>query len=497
MTEKNKKEKDTNDANIFMGSMPGTRRINSGSISNMKAKETKRLAILQSQYITTLESVMSTRRNLSNKLGMSYSGDRDLYEALGWKQTLEYSDYRGRYERDGVAKRIIDALPAATWRGKPLVSDNTEEKSPFEEKWKELVNDGRIYNTFLRADKLARIGGYSTIFLGFNDGLEPDKPVTGNVTDILYMTPYSEQNVEIIEFEMDAKNERYGKPKFYKLDISSVIKSSDTSTVSVSQVKVHWSRIIHVVENALEDTIIGIPALQACFNYLCNIDLIAGSSGEMFWRGAFPGLNINLQNDADFQMNMDDMQEELEAYIHDMQRYIRTEGMDVKTIEAQLISPREFVQVQFMLISTTTGIPMRLLTGSERGQLASTQDERNWLIVINDRREDFADAVVLRPFIDRLIEVGVIPEPNENKYEILWDDLFALGEKESAEIAEIKAKTIKTYTEAAVLGAEQIIPVKVFQKELLNFSDEQIDKIEETANEMLLLDSEPPLQIEE
>ena len=42
--------------------------------------------------------------------------------------------------------------------------------------------------------------------------------------------------------------------------------------------------------------------------------------------------------------------------------------------------------------------------------------------------------------------------------------------------------------EAVVLGGEDVVPVKVFQKELLKFSDEQIENIASDMDRMLEID---------
>jgi hypothetical protein len=51
------------------------------------------------------------------------------------------------------------------------------------------------------------------------------------------------------------------------------------------------------------------------------------------------------------------------------------------------------------LISAGTGIPQRVLMGSEQGKLAAKQDRANWDNRVTDRQTDFAGPLVLRPFV--------------------------------------------------------------------------------------------------
>jgi hypothetical protein len=84
-------------------------------------------------------------------------------------------------------------------------------------------------------------------------------------------------------------------------------------------------------------------------------------------------------------------------------------------------------------LSAGTGIPQRILMGSERGQLASTQDDDNWTERIVDRRRDFASPQVIRPFVNFLISVGVLPKPVQ--YTVGWPEIDNLDETQRAGVA--------------------------------------------------------------
>ena len=46
-----------------------------------------------------LEGSLSGRANILSRLGKSYGGDRDVYEALGYPTVIGFNDYAARYER--------------------------------------------------------------------------------------------------------------------------------------------------------------------------------------------------------------------------------------------------------------------------------------------------------------------------------------------------------------------------------------------------------------
>ena len=124
------------------------------------------------------------------------------------------------------------------------------------------------------------------------------------------------------------------------------------------------------------------------------------------------------------------------------------------------------------MIAAATRIPKRILIGSERGELASSQDEKSWNDTIEARQKEHCEAAIIRPTVDRLISVGVMPEPKDG-YTVDWPDLSTPSDKEKAEVGEMIAQAMKAYLE--VPGTEQILPVEMFLKKL-GFTQSEIDK---------------------
>ena len=68
-------------------------------------------------------SMLQSRANLAARVGLTFDGQRDLYKYLGYKRNLDYADFYARYKRGGIASRIVDAYPQATWRQQPILLD--------------------------------------------------------------------------------------------------------------------------------------------------------------------------------------------------------------------------------------------------------------------------------------------------------------------------------------------------------------------------------------
>ena len=156
--------------------------------------------------------------------------------------------------------------------------------------------------------------------------------------------------------------------------------------------------------------------------------------------------------------------------------------MDTATLEQSIADPENIVDTELKLISGASNIPVRILTGSERGELASSQDENNWNHRVDERRLDFAEPLILRAFIDRLIDFGILPRPKNGLYTVTWPDLDALSEKEQAEIAKSKTEAIAMYVKS---GASILIPPTFFLTKIMGMSDEEAEAILNEVLEMI------------
>ena len=254
------------------------------------------------------------------------------------------------------------------------------------------------------------------------------------------------------------------------------MKSTGGTGTGASSKGVHWSRIIHVAEDLLEDNVEGMPGLQSIFNRLQDLDLIAGGSAEMFWRGAFPGLAFKAEEGRSLQgQDLEELKDELEEYMHGLKRYLRLRGIDIQELKPQVADPSKHISAQIDLIACAKNIPKRILLGSERGELASSQDEKAWLKSIENRRTDYCEPVILRPLVDRLIGVGVLPNPKD-EYTAVWPDLLVSSDKDRAEVGVARSKALKDYVEA--IGAQDILPPSIFLQKILGLTQEELDQIE-------------------
>lgn len=412
------------------------------------------------------------RLSLAGSIGQEqYGGDRDIYQALGYPTTISYQKYLDKYERHDIAKAIIDRPVRATWQGAlQLIETNEPEDTEFESQWKNINRKLGLKSILARVDRLAGIGKYGVLVLGLDDVKEPsqlEKPVTKGKRVLWYVKPFGEESAKIGDFEENSKSVRYGLPLIYEVQLM------DKANQSSMSVRIHHTRVIHIVEDNLESEVEGYPKLQSVYNRLLDLDKIVGGDGEMFWRGARPGFHGKLDKDYQItQTTKDDLIAQVDEYEHNLRRILINEGIDLEALAQQLADPTSHVQVQLQMISAVTGIPVRILTGSERGELASSEDRGEWLSYVQARREEHAEPHIVRPFVDRLIEYAILPKPSVD-YSIRWADLYSLSEKARVEIGKARANSIREYTTNPI--ASGLMTPSVFMELGLGLTPEQIE----------------------
>jgi len=446
--------------------------------NSMERTKTKMNKDAQIQALSQLVS----RVMLASKLGMQYGTDRDLYQALGYPLTITYTDYAERHNRQDIARAVIDRPVKVTWQGDlAIIESDDDEETALEKAWKDLENRLGLKSRFMRLDKLAGIGAYGVLLLGLSDvGNRDDfaSPVTSGQKKLLYVKPLGQGSAEISTWESHSKNPRYGLPLTYS------VKVTESSSDSSSQIRVHHSRIIHVTDETLESEIEGTPRLEPVYNRLMDLEKLVGGDAEMFWRNARPGYSGELKEG--FKMTateLDDLKDQIDEYEHGLRRFLINEGLNLKALTQQMADPKSHVDVQIQMISAVTGIPKRILTGSERGELSSSEDKGEWLTFVKSRREEYAEPRIIRPFVDRCIKYGILPPPKDS-YFVQWEDLFAQSEKERVEIGKFRAEALSKYLSNP--AAEMVLPPDSFLEYFLGFTDEEIEMIKEARDAAML-----------
>jgi len=432
---------------------------------------------------------------------------RKIDEECGHPDVIQIQEYQYKWERGDIARRIISLWPEETWSQLPDIYETEDpEETPFEKAWKELNTQFNLLPILLRGDIISGIGRFGVLVLGIDDGEQLLNPLpgidleTGEPDDnpephkLLYVRPLQEAYVQIHSLQADPTNPRFGQPEVYQLRFLNSILGNQ----NMISMRAHWTRIIHLCDNRFDSEIFGEPRLKVVFDRVLDLHKLAGGSAEMFWKGGFPGLSMQTQPGLSEEIDLDvnDLKKQIEEYQSGLKRYLATVGMDVKSLSPQVADPEKHGDMQLKMIATAMNVPWRVFVGSEQGKLASSQDSASWNRRLGRRREDYVNPYVIRPFIDRLIHVGVLPKPTENngQYMIDWEDLSAPSDKEKADVAQARTAALFQYVTG---GCDAIVPPFHYLHDILGFDEDEANAIlDEAVRQMNQEEPDNPLHPE-
>lgn len=380
---------------------------------------------------------------------------RDLYKTFGYNRDPGFDDRLAKYLRQDLAARVVDAPAAALWTNPPQI---TASNDTWNTAWMDLVARHNLWAMLERADKLAGIGRYSIIIIGFNDGQSLDQPVNKqrlkrNVQKIMYLQPYSERSASIQSYNQNTRSEAFNKPEMYLIqpNLEKALGFDNTARKNntLGSFKVHASRVIHIAENVLENDIFGSPRLERVYNILDDLLKVTGGSAETYWLTANRGMHIDVDKEMEMEAaDAKDLSDEIDEYNNDLRRVIRTRGVKVTNLGGDVSDPKNTFSVLIATLSGASGIPQRILIGSEAGQLASAQDRANWADRIDERRADWANPIVLHQLIKLLTSVGYLESDTSTSITIAWPSAFKMSPLEAAQTSAQHARSATNFTKA-------------------------------------------------
>jgi hypothetical protein len=443
-------------------------------------------------FLTKLRAAASEMLNraiFAGRAGLTFNGRRDIYEVGGYKRFLQPADFRARYERDGIAARIVESYPKATWRGSGgelIENEDSSIVTAFEAAWFDLDKRLKIWPMFQRADIMAGLGRYSVMFIGAVGNPEEPLPKPLRPELIQYLSVFGEENARIVDYDRDNKSSRFGQPIKYELigleppttGNSAFSLPTNTQSVGASR-RVHWTRVVHIADGLLDSLIFGASRLQKPWNRLDDLEKVLCGGSESFWMQGDRGMQVEVDPEAAFEdEDKEALKNELEEYEHGRRRLVRTRGVTMTPLNGTVANFALPVESLFTILAAMVAIPKRILMGSERGDLASTQDRDNWIERVEDRRNEYAGPLVVRPFIDRLIEYGALPEPDD--YDVRWPSIHDMPEEEKAALAKTYAE-INGTNPVPVITADEIRDRVFGWAPLADVTDEDVDQLKSST----------------
>jgi hypothetical protein len=302
-----------------------------------------------------------------------------------------------------------------------------------------------------------------------------EKPLKGGKLELRYLRCYSEDLVQIVRYEWNIFNPRFGLPVMYRITLNDPRDMSSGGVgLPMATVFVHWSRVIHVADNRNSSEIFGVPRMRPVLNNILGLHKLYAADPEMGYRGAFPGHSFEThpQLGGDVLINVPALLDMYEQYGNSLQRAMVTSGMSVKSLAPQVSDLKSKFDVQIQAICIQLTMPQRVFMGTERGELASGQDDEKWNDRVGARQRDYDTPRVICPFIDRCIQLGILPEP-EDGYTIDWPSMDSQSATDKAQIALTKTQAIVAYGQ----GGEAVYPRQQWLTKVMGETDDDAEEI--------------------
>lgn len=296
--------------------------------------------------------------------------------------------------------------------------------------------------------------------------------------NITFIRVFPQAQAQITQYERDIHSPRFGQPVMYMITFNDPRMQHSGTGLPIASQNVHWTRILHIADNLTSSEVFGVERMRPVLNNLLSLKKLYPGSAEMYWRGAFPGysLETNPQLGGDVAIDADATRDMMEDYTNGLQRFLLLMGMSAKSLAPQVVDPTPQINVQLEAICIKLGIPIRVFKGSERGELASSQDDEAWNDRLKKRQQQYITPRIIVPFVDRLINIGVLPQPKG--FSVAWQDLDSLNDSEKATNANTKTTALAAYISGS---CESLITPKDYLVHFMQFTDEQAESMIEAA----------------
>lgn len=308
---------------------------------------------------------------------------------------------------------------------------------------------------------------------------------------LIYIRVFPESLVQIMQYEQNMASPRFGQPTMYRVTLNDPMQQQTGVGLPLSTVEVHYSRIIHVADvgaNAVSSEIFAAPRMRPVLNNLIDLAKIFGACGEGYWKNAFATLaaETHPQLGGDVTIDSADLRSQMKKWRDSLDRVLAATGVTWKTLSPQVVDPNSYVQNELNAVCIKLGVPLRVFMGSEIGQLASGQDSIAWSFRVNERRKNYLTPRLIVVLIDRLIQAGVLPPPQEG-YSVNWDDSQKLTPAEQAQVGTAVTGALATYISGQV---DQLIEPVSWLTEVMGWNREKAQSVIDATMEHILKQQE-------
>lgn len=469
-----------------------------------------------------LTNLLSIRRgDLSTRGGKHDINGECGFEDRPWTP----DEYYKMYDEEAIAKRVVEAMPKESWQGLWKITDDKKadnRDSAFCKSFDAISNMLRPGSTYcdetndiltdywLRWDILSGISSYGVLFMGIDDGLDLREPAAGVEEEgsapgdkdgkpvqqpykltsnakgrkLTQLRVFPEVSARITQWEMNKASPRFGQPLQYTLYFNDprAAPASGAWGSGYTTETVHWTRCLHLPCDPEGHEYIGNSRMRHVRNNLFNIrKLHAGP--ESAWKNGLGVLSAEThpQLGGEVDLNEGELRDAMQHVWESLQKALVTRGVTINSLAPPVFDPTTQLDCQLKIISIALEMPMRILMGTERGNLASLQDSDEWDVRKDARRRKVNIPRIIVPFCDRGQLIGFIEKPKAGKYYVECDDVSTMPEDKRC--AALLSRTT-AWSTAVTSGLFDVVPIKEYATKFDNFTDDEAKAMEDAQGDL-------------
>lgn len=284
---------------------------------------------------------------------------------------------------------------------------------------------------------------------------DPPTEAPKSVERLTYLRAFTEASVTAVRWERNRYSPRYGRPTHYFIDFGDPLNASRHAGPR-DAAEVHWTRVLPLASDGRlgAGPLEGVPACWPVWPELYNLQKIGGAGGEGYWSSGVPMTAFKtppaIAGMPNVRYNESRVRTEYEKMRESLTRMGIFRELQPELLSAPVQDPTPFVSDNLDRIAASLNMPKRKLLGSERGELSSTEDEGDWNDAVRGRRLRRTVPDQLVPLLDRLVLLGVLPEPEGGRYKCGWPADDALGAQEQSAVFASDMTALGTYVEKGI-----------------------------------------------
>lgn len=357
------------------------------------------------------------------------------WEQYGYKQTLDFKDFKDAYDRGGAGHGAVHKLLDGCWQKLPRIKQpKADKETAWETKVGTVLKGIKAWQKLRDLDRRNLIGHYSALIYRVADNKAVREPLVtgGKLVDLI---PCFEEQIKVTEWHTNLDDENYGTPKMFQYRSRPFAGAgTDNQGQPIDWQDVHPSRVQILAEGAVGDMFDGVPLLKAGFNALVDMEKLSGGGAESalknsartlsfkFDAGASPQvITTNPDGTASTKTVRETINDQTRALNRNQDAAIVTQGAEVTTLQTVVSDLSPQFGIAANLFAASVRIPFTVLFGQQTGRLASDEDKADFGARCASRQANDLTPM-LEEFVRRMQAAGII---DAGDFEIEWPPVNA------------------------------------------------------------------------